>query len=767
VYAAIFFLNAFTFALVEAQQSTYTYDPPGNLTAETGSGSGPPSITTQPQSALLYSNISFSFSVSTVGAGISYQWLSNGIPIFGATGDTLLLTSFNSTNGNFSVIISNYIGSVTSTPAAIWADSNGNGIPDWWELQYFKNLNQTATGDYDGDGVDNLDEYLQGTNPTNAASFDPRLHIQTANGTVLVSPNLPYYTMGQIVTLTAIPDPNQSFLGWTGGAIGTKFSISLVMSTNRTVTASFGLPLYAALDNSNLVWATGGDSPWYGQTGVSEDGFGSAQSGTLVGGQVSWLQTVANLVQPEILAFWWNVSSQAPDALSFSLNGTTLASISGVLPSWQFFRTNLPTGSNFLTWTYQKYSNDNPTGVPFADSAWVDEVQIGTAPVINNQPSSQVVPQGGTALLSATATGSIPLNRQWYFNGSVLTGQTGTNLTLNSVQPSNAGNYIEVISNTFGMVTSAVAVVVVDSTSCMPPPSGLMSWWPANENAVDIVGGNSGVLQGGASYTNCAVGQGFAFGGSNPSLSLPRNFFPFPVSGSTNQPFTFEVWFQTTSGGVIFGQQNGPAYGSVTAYVPGLYVGTDGRLRAEIFWSGTGNPMSSTSTVTNGFFHHTALSYNGTNGILYLDGVSVATNTQMQVAYAPAYYYQFGTGYTPNWPAGNGGWYPFGGLVAGPALFNRALSADEIQSIYDSGSAGMCEPTPYFNLAANSTQWVTNGFRLQVVGLTGQGNVVIYSSTNLLSWNPIFTNPPVIGVLQYVDINATKFANLFYRVLQQ
>ena len=45
-------------------------------------------------------------------------------------------------------------------------DSNGNSLPDWWEVKYFKNLNQAAAGDYDHDGYTNLQEYAAGTDPT-------------------------------------------------------------------------------------------------------------------------------------------------------------------------------------------------------------------------------------------------------------------------------------------------------------------------------------------------------------------------------------------------------------------------------------------------------------------------------------------------------------------------------------------------------------------------------------------------------------------------
>ena len=50
------------------------------------------------------------------------------------------------------------------------ADSNHNGIPDWWEIQYFGGLLANVTLDPDGDGVNNLNEYACGTDPTHSNS---------------------------------------------------------------------------------------------------------------------------------------------------------------------------------------------------------------------------------------------------------------------------------------------------------------------------------------------------------------------------------------------------------------------------------------------------------------------------------------------------------------------------------------------------------------------------------------------------------------------
>jgi hypothetical protein len=46
------------------------------------------------------------------------------------------------------------------------ADTDGDGIPDAWELMYAGNLTTlSATGDYDHDGMTDLEEYLADTNP--------------------------------------------------------------------------------------------------------------------------------------------------------------------------------------------------------------------------------------------------------------------------------------------------------------------------------------------------------------------------------------------------------------------------------------------------------------------------------------------------------------------------------------------------------------------------------------------------------------------------
>ena len=53
------------------------------------------------------------------------------------------------------------------------ADTDGDGMPDGWEIQYGLNpLVNDAASDKDGDGTSNLDEYLQGRDPTKGVVAD-------------------------------------------------------------------------------------------------------------------------------------------------------------------------------------------------------------------------------------------------------------------------------------------------------------------------------------------------------------------------------------------------------------------------------------------------------------------------------------------------------------------------------------------------------------------------------------------------------------------
>src|SRR5215467_8059792 len=240
---------------------------------------------------------------------------------------------------------------------------------------------------------------------------------------------------------------------------------------------------------------------------------------------------------------------------------------------------------------------------------------------------------------------------------------------------------------------------------CVSNLSGLLNWWPGEGNATDVQGSANGTINGGVTFTPGISGQAFSFNGTNSFVALPDNFFPFPASGTGTAPFSFSTWFKTTQSGVIFGQQNGTPFVSVAGNVAGLYVGTDGKLYAEMFWAGSLSQVVSAAAVNNGQFHHVTVTYDGTNQTVYLDGVQIGSHAFTETAYSSSgYKYQLGTGNTVGgWPNGNNSWFTFNGVLDEPMVFNRALSASEAAGVFTCGQGGAQNQPPVVNPGPNQT----------------------------------------------------------------
>lgn len=237
------------------------------------------------------------------------------------------------------------------------------------------------------------------------------------------------------------------------------------------------------------------------------------------------------------------------------------------------------------------------------------------------------------------------------------------------------------------------ASLPVQAQNCLPPPAGLVHWWRGEGNGFDSISIQDAVLIGGVQFAPGEVGTGFSFSGSGDDyIALPQNIFPAPVSDTGTTPFSFEVWFQTTVGGGILGQQDlVPFNSTLGGYVPALYVGTNGLLYAQMFW-GTGAQLVSTNLVNDGQFHHALVTYDGAVENLYLDGVLIGATPFVQQGYSSNYYYELGTAYTGGWDGAPGEWFPFTGVIDEASLYDRALSPAEAVALFKAGSAGKCAP---------------------------------------------------------------------------
>ncbi|WP_145944014.1 LamG-like jellyroll fold domain-containing protein [Fuerstiella marisgermanici] len=240
-----------------------------------------------------------------------------------------------------------------------------------------------------------------------------------------------------------------------------------------------------------------------------------------------------------------------------------------------------------------------------------------------------------------------------------------------------------------------------------------LAFLPAEGNATDVLGLNNGTLANGTTFASGIVGQAFSFDGVDDYVSLPNNFLPY-----TNSTLTFETWFQTDSNGVILGQQTDVPFGTASSFIPALFVRNDGLLHAEMFWAG-GSELISSTRVDDGNWHHVAVSYDGAHETLYVDGVEEGRILYEQNHYPNQdYRYQLGTGKTNSRDSADVGWSSFTGLIDEPTFYRRPLSASEVESIFDAGSAGK---SPYVDFGNGTDGVVIDRAHGTVVGTDGDG----------------------------------------------
>ncbi|HEX3717620.1 MAG TPA: lamin tail domain-containing protein [Verrucomicrobiae bacterium] len=145
---------------------------------------------------------------------------------------------------------------------------------------------------------------------------------------------------------------------------------------------------------------------------------------------------------------------------------------------WKFNGANIfgATGTS-LVLTNVNYTDQGPYTVLISDdagstaSAPATLTVVAMPPSVQTQPAPQTVPAGSTAVFSVTATGTAPLNYQWFFDNTPLTdsatytGSATSTLTVDNVQSPQAGNYSVVVSNSGGFATSQPAVLALVAPS--------------------------------------------------------------------------------------------------------------------------------------------------------------------------------------------------------------------------------------------------------------------------------------------------------------
>jgi alpha-tubulin suppressor-like RCC1 family protein len=99
----------------------------------------------------------------------------------------------------------------------------------------------------------------------------------------------------------------------------------------------------------------------------------------------------------------------------------------------------------------------------------VPDPSVHAAPRLIQQPLGATVRTNQTLLLLSQVVGTFPFAFQWHFNGSPLADQTNRFLQISSVQTAQGGQYKVVVTNNYGSVTSAPAIVWTMPAIVAPP----------------------------------------------------------------------------------------------------------------------------------------------------------------------------------------------------------------------------------------------------------------------------------------------------------
>ena len=267
--------------------------------------------------------------------------------------------------------------------------------------------------------------------------------------------------------------------------------------------------------------------------------------------------------------------------------------------------------------------------------------------------------------------------------------------------------------------TSPTPTATSTPRECTQPPSGLVSLWAGDGTASDATGRNPGAASGQVAYGPGMVGDAFSFNGAsevrvedsislNPQeLTIEAWVFPTATDGkidiivnkeANRSPFQYEMGIRGS---------DEPSVGSLPVGELAFYLdGIQGLPREYYAW------VSGGGIIPTYAWTHVALVFDGSSARAYINGVPSRAVSELT-----------GSLTTTTGPLKIGSRADdtiamdpddrFNGLIDEVALYDRALSPAEIQTIFSAGSAGKCKPaitataTPTPTVSRTATPTVT------------------------------------------------------------
>lgn len=332
-------------------------------------------------------------------------------------------------------------------------------------------------------------------------------------------------------------------------------------------------------------------------------------------------------------------------------------------------------------------------------------------------------------------------------------------------------------------LAAGLFVAMAHAQTCTPAPPEIISWWPAEGNADDVMGTNNGILLGGLSFTNGEVGQGFWFNNTNQGVDISSNSSlrlgesMTPSGPEEYASCTFECWINPADV-----SQSHPIF-----EWPGLELSIESggtltaRMQTDSIYIGEGygeyflvtNTVSAQpGLVVANAFQHVAVVFiqqlnpNAPEGLnyrvyLYYNGIQVGSMLE-----SSSYVWLE----LPDGPSGDVhlGYSPtegidFAGILDEATLYSTNLSGDQIAAIYNAGPEGKCSALP--TIVSEPTN--------EVVAPAGEADLSVTPATGeaySYQWQFDGTNLPSTGTISTVAstgsfatcVAVDKSGNLFF-----
>jgi hypothetical protein len=303
----------------------------------------------------------------------------------------------------------------------------------------------------------------------------------------------------------------------------------------------------------------------------------------------------------------------------------------------------------------------------------------------------------------------------------------------------------------------SAAIVRATGVSLQPTPlspaPGLISWWRAENNALDTIGTNNGVLTNGTTFAAGKVGQGFLFDGINDYVVVPDSASLRPAS------VTLEAWVKiASSSGIMLVFAKPIGSGTLDSY--GLAIQDGVPLGAISDANGFGPFLYSTYPMATNQWYHLAYSLDGNTlqEVLYVNGATVAAaNAGRSIGY-DAHPMLIGADIENGVPS-----FSINGQIDEATIYNRALDANEIASIYNVGAAGKQLPSVSQPLL-RIEEITPTGVRLSWSASSPNYHLVYSTNLATTNWTTSALTPVITGTNYVITNSLLQSAQQFYRL---